>query len=371
SLSGGALEDGGVRYLLRSVGEFQSPAAVADLPLNGQGLQLRDVAQVRYDYPEKTRFDRLDREDAVTLAVYRTSTANDVDVAQAVHRTLETIQTLPGLEALSFFVYHDSSLNILKRLAHLRNTGLVGGGLALLILFLFLRYLRATAILGLAIPISVMATFLIMYFMREAFESPITLNVVSFSGLMLSVGMLVDSSVVVLENIVRHRQLGKSAREARVVGATEVSQAVLVATATSIVVFLPTVFVSKGFTGRILSEFGLVLCAALVASLLVSLSGIPLLSAYLLSPRRARWTPAQGRINQAYGHAIAWTLRYRWLVVGSALVVFGASLALFMTVLLPNRDDTRTPRREMHIRVKAAHSVPFQQVQNTMIEIED
>ncbi len=371
ALSGGALEDGGIRYLLRSVGKFSEPEQIADLPLNRQGLQLRDIAQVRYAYPEKTRFDRLDREEAVTIAVYRTSTANDVDVARSVHRTLDTIQTLPGLETLSLFVYFDSSRNILKRLYHLRNTGLLGGGLALLILFLFLRHLRPTVVLGIAIPISVMATFFLMYMMREAFGSPISLNVVTFSGLMLSVGMLVDSSVVVLENIVRHRQLGKSAREASVVGASEVSQAVLVATATSIVVFLPTIFISRGFLGRVLSEFGMVLCAALVASLIVSLSGIPLLSTHLIAPIRERPERLQSGINRAYGQAIAWTLRHRWWVVSAAFIVFVVSVSLFRNVLLPNRDDTRTPRRDMYIRVKTDHSVPFAKVAAIMVDIED
>ncbi|ETX04339.1 MAG: hypothetical protein ETSY2_29370 [Candidatus Entotheonella gemina] len=371
ALSGGALEDGGVRYLLRSIGEFSTPEQIADLPLNGQGLQLRDIAQVRNAYPDKTRFDRLDREEAVTIAIYRTSTANDVDVARSVHRTLDVIQALPGLQALSLFVYFDSSRNILKRLYHLRNTGLIGGALALLILFLFLRHLRPTVVLGIAIPISVMATFLIMYLLREGLGSPISLNVVTFSGLMLSVGMLVDSSVVVLENIVRHRQLGKSAREASVVGASEVSKAVVVATATSIVVFLPTIFVGQGFMGRILSEFGLVLCAALVASLVVSLSGIPLLSTHLIAPLRERPERLQSGVNRAYGNAIVWTLRHRWWVVLAAIIMFGVSLYLFIVVLLPNRDDTRVPRRDMYIRVKTDHSVPFAKVAATMADIED
>ena len=371
ALSGGALEDGGVRYLLRSAGEFASPEQVADLPLNAQGLKLRDIAEVRYAYPDKTRFDRLDREESLTFAIYRASTANDVEVARSVRRALETIQALPGLEALSLFIYFDSSRSILQRLGHLRNTGLIGGGLALLILFLFLRHVRPTVVLGVAIPISVMATFLLMYLMREALGSPISLNVVTFSALMLSIGMLVDSSVVVLENIVRHRQQGAAARQASVMGAAEVSQAVLVATATSIVVFLPTIFVSRGFIGRILSEFGMVLCAALVASLIVSLSGIPLLSAYVIAPLRERPQRLQSGVNRLYGNAIAWTLRHRWWVVLAAFVIFIVSWRLFVTVLLPNRDNTRTPRRDMSIRVQADHSVSFAKVAQTMADIED
>ncbi len=368
---GGALEDGGVRYLLRSVGELHTPEQIADLPVNAQGLRLRDVARAQYAYPEKIRYDRLDKEDAITITVYQNSTANIVDVARAVHRTLENIQTSPGLESLSLFVFHDSSRDILKRLRKLQRAGLLGGGLALLILLLFLRHLRVTLVLGLAIPISVMATFLLMYLLREGLDSPISLNVVTFSGLMLSVGMLVDNSVVVLENIVRHRQLGKPAHEASLVGAQEVSHAVLVATATSIVVFLPIIFVSADFFSRLMSEFGLVLCAALIASLGVSLSAVPLLSARILAPVQPRPARLQTWLNAGYGKAIGWTLHHRALVILLALAIFGTSWYLFVAVLLPNHDFLRAPRRQMSMTVKTERTVPFSQVKTLMQQVED
>ncbi|ETX04525.1 MAG: hypothetical protein ETSY2_28350, partial [Candidatus Entotheonella gemina] len=225
NLSGGAMEDGGVRYLLRSMGELRSPAELARLPLNARGLRLRDVAQVRYVNPPKTYYRRMDRQEALTIRIYRSDTANVVQVARAVHRVLEAMQQQPGLESLHIFVYHDSSRTILKRLQHLLHSGLIGVGLALLVLWLFLKHLRVTLVLGLVIPISVLTTFLIMYLMREGLGSSISLNVVSLSGLMLSVGMLVDNSVVVLENIFRHRQTGTPAPEASVTGAEEISRA--------------------------------------------------------------------------------------------------------------------------------------------------
>ncbi len=371
TMSGGSVEDGGVRYLVRSVGKLQSPAQLARLPVNAAGLRLRDVARVRYAYPAKKRYDRLDKEEAVTILVYRNSTANVVDVAQAVLQTLEAIQRVPGLEPLSLFVYHDSSRVILRRLKHLQWAGIFGGGLALGVLLLFLRHLRATMILGLAIPISVMATFLLMYLWREGLGSALSLNLVTLSGLMLSVGMLVDSSVVVLENIVRHRQLGKTARAASLAGAQEVSRAVLVATATSLVVFLPTIFVSSGFMGRIMSEFGLVLCAALLASLAVSLSGVPLLSTYLLASAALRPARLQTHLSAGYGQAIHWTLRHRWLVVLLSAGILMVSVYLFTAVLLPNRDSLRVPRRQMNVRVKTSRTIPFSQVKATMEHLAD
>jgi HAE1 family hydrophobic/amphiphilic exporter-1 len=370
TMSGGALEDGGVRYLLRSVGALRTPEQVGELPVHRHGLRLRDVARIRYEYPPKRRYDRLDSEDAVTMRVYRNSTANVVDVARAVRRTLGEVKRLPGLQALSIFIYHDSSQEILKRLRHVQRSGLLGAALALGILFLFLRHVRITLVLGLAIPLSILATFLFMYLMRETLGSSLSLNLVTLSGLMLSVGMLVDNSVVVLENIARHRQQGAEAPRASLVGAQEVGRAVLVATATSMVVFLPTIFVSTDFTSRIMSEFGLVLCAALLASLLISLTGVPLLSARLLASTGLRPVRLQTWLSRTYGNVIAWTLRRRRLVVLLAAAVFGLSLHLYLTILVPKRDFLRAPQRHLQVTVQTARSMPFEQVKATMEHLE-
>ncbi len=370
NLSGGAMEDGGVRYLLRSMGELRSPADMADLPLNARGLRLRDVAQVRYVAPPNTSYHRMDQQEAITIRVYRSDTANVVQVARAVRHTLEAMRQQPGLEPLNIFIYHDSSRVILQRLQHLLHSGLIGVGLALLVLWLFLKHLRVTLVLGLVIPISVLATFLIMYLIREGLGSSISLNVVSLSGLMLSVGMLVDNSVVMLENIFRHRQTGTPAPEASIRGAEEISRAVIVATATSVVVFLPTLFVSGDFWSRIQSEFALVVCAVLIASLGVALTLVPLLSGRVLHRVDAAATPLQTRFTQVYGAAIRWTLRYRWLVVILAAVGFGISLHLFLTEILPNKDLSRTPSRRLRIDIELPRRTPFREIKATMAGLE-
>ncbi len=367
---GGSVEDGGIQYLLRSLGDFQTPDQVADLPVGRQGLRLRDVARVRYAYPPKHRYDRLDREDALTIRVFRSSTANVVGVAREVHEALEVIRQMPKAAPLGIFVFQDSSESILKRLRHLQWAGLLGIGLALGVLLLFLRHLRVTMVLGLVIPISLLTTFLIMYLLREGLGSSISLNLVSLSGLMLSVGMLVDSSVVVLENIFRHRQNGASAREASVRGAQEMSHAVVAATATSLVVFLPTIFVTGDFMGRIMSEFGLVVCAVLIASLGVALTLVPLLSARFLQtddlgvPRSETW------LSSGYGAAIGWTLRYRWAVVGIAAGIFAVSLHFYNTEILANRDVSRSPQRRLTVYVKMPRGLPFASAQALMTHLE-
>lgn len=370
NLSGGAMEDGGVRYLLRSMGELQSPVDVAALPVNAHGLRLRDVAQVRYVAPPKTFYHRMDEQEALTIRIYRSDTANVVQVARAVHQLLEEIQQQPGLEELHIFVYHDSSRTIVQRLHHLLQSGLVGVILALLVLWLFLKHFRVALVLGLVIPISLLATFLIMYLMREGLGSSISLNVVSLSGLMLSVGMLVDNSVVVLENIFRHRQSGTPAKEASIRGTEEISRAVLVATATSVVVFMPTLFVSGDFWSRIQSEFALVVCAVLIASLGVALTLVPLLSSRGLQRVDMSANPMQTRFTQGYGAAIRWTLRYRWLVVILATAIFGGSLHVFINDILPNKDLSRTPSRRLRINVRLPPRTPFQEKKATMEALE-
>ncbi len=370
NLSGGAMEDGGVRYLLRSVGELKSPADIADLPLNARGLRLRDVAQVRYVTPPKARYDRMDQQEAITIRLYRSATANVVNVARDVHRALDAMRQQPGLASLKIFVFHDTSRIILKRLQHLLQSGLIGVGLALLVLWLFLRYLRVTLVLGLVIPISVLTTLLIMYLLREGLGSTISLNVVSLSGLMLSVGMLVDNSVVVLENIFRHRQAGMPAREASVRGAEEISRAVIVATATSVVVFLPTLFVSGDFWNRIQSEFALVVFAVLIASLGVALTLVPLLSARVLHHVEMADTPLQTWFTRVYGTAIRWTLRYRWLVVTLAAIGFAISLHLFINEILANKDSSRTPSRRLSVDVNMPRRTPFREAVATMTALE-
>ena len=370
NLSGGAIEDGGVRYLLRSMGELEGPEAVASLPLNARDLRLSDVARVRYVEPPRTFYNRLDQHDALTIRVYRSDTANVVEVARAVHRTLDAMKQEPGLEPLQIFVYQDSSQVILQRLQHLWHSGLIGIGLALLVLWLFLKHLSVTLVLGLVIPISLLATFLIMYVMREGLGSSVSLNVVSLSGLMLSVGMLVDNSVVVLENIFRHRQSGTSAQEASIRGAEEISRAVVVATATSVVVFLPTLFIRGDFWSRIQSEFALVVCAVLIASLGVALTLVPLLSSRVLHQVGAAATPLQMWFAERYGVAIRWTLRYRWLVVLLSAGVFGMSLHLFLKEILPNKDLSGTPSRRISIDVGVPRRTPFEEINAIMARLE-
>ncbi|RMD92476.1 MAG: efflux RND transporter permease subunit, partial [Calditrichaeota bacterium] len=246
NIAGGTIIDGGRKFNVRTIGEFRTVEEIAQVPISGTHLVLGDVATVKFDFPEKKRFQHLNHRDAIVLNVYKASTANVVDVAKTVKSVVMQLKNDPKYAQLHMQIFRDQSKDILDSLNNLTMAGIFGALLANLMLFIFLRKVRSTLIIGLAIPISIVATFLLMYILRLApFNSEVTINLVSLSGLMFAVGMLVDPAVVVLENIFRHKQdEGLNAHDAAIVGAREVAVAVTSATLTTVIVFVPLVFMS-------------------------------------------------------------------------------------------------------------------------------
>ncbi|HDT14017.1 MAG TPA: efflux RND transporter permease subunit, partial [Candidatus Aminicenantes bacterium] len=285
NISAGYVEEGPMRYAARVPGELKILDDVKGLPVNEQGLKVGDVARVTYDYPVKESYNRMDGRETVSFSINRASHANIVDVCAAVKETMARIKrTEPALHDMKVVYYRDQSEDILRSLNDLTLSGVVGGVFALLILLFFLRKVRTTFIIATAIPIAMVFTFSFMYLYREIFRANITINIISLSGLMMAVGMLVDNSVVVLENIFRLRQeKGMAPREASLKGASEVAHAVASATLSTLVVFVSLSFMSQSGFGRFMQDFALTISLALIASLLVSLTFIPLAASRFLS----------------------------------------------------------------------------------------
>jgi len=350
NLSAGYITDGGRRYIVRAVGEFQTVDEVASLPLKGARIRLRDVAEVRYDFPERTRYQLLDGREAVGIAVYKSSNANLVAVAKRAKEEIERIRKDPRYPGLNIRVIRDRSEEVLKNLFNLRNAGLLGGLLVIFILYFFLRSVRTTLIIALAIPISVLGTFCLMYLDIRLMKSTITLNIVSMSGLMVSLGMLVDPAVVVLENIFRLRHdEGLGAREAAIRGSAEVAVAMLAATATTMCVFISLIFFSKSWMARILRDFALAVCFALAASLAVSLTLIPLMASRMLGRKTARKSLFVRALTALYRRVIGLTLRFRWTTISLAFLLSVFSLYLYSN--LGKSRVHRRPTRRVRIRV--------------------
>ena len=369
NLSAGDIRDGSRKLLVRAVGEFATPREVAALPLNDRGLRLSDVADVEYTFPQKERFNFLNGVEALTVQVNKASTANLLAVVDRVKAELQEIRKLPGAEGVNLRIYSDASEDVRKGLGQLRDAGLVGGGLAVLAVFFFLRRFRTTLLVAVAIPISVVATFVLIYFLRQAGVIDITLNVVSLAGLMLALGMLVDNSIVVVESIFRHRnELGEDARTAALAGTSEVALPIVASTATTICVFLPLIFL--GTEGRFKLYFqsiGITICIVIVASLLVALTVVPMVAALLLRGQEARPSPWIDTVMRGYRRVLSFTLRHRPSFVVVLLLLLWGSWHLFGTI--ERAFSTRSLDREVILKVDTPRQYSVEQIQELYTEL--
>jgi HAE1 family hydrophobic/amphiphilic exporter-1 len=280
---GGTLKDWASVYLVRTLHEFtdldQLRRTVVREGDTGR-VRVEDVAHVRRGHRDRQEITRSRGRETVEIALHREGSTNTIAVAQAIREALDGPPDRADLgllaqldDDLELRFLTDQSVYISAAIGQVWSAALLGGALAILVLYFFLRDPRATAIIGVTIPISVIATFLPMY------KTGVSLNIMSLGGLALGVGMLVDNSIVVLEAIDRRRREGLAAREAASRGAGEVAGAVTAATLTTISVFLPIVFV-RGVAGQLFYDLAVTVCLALLISLVVSLTLIPTLSAF-------------------------------------------------------------------------------------------
>ncbi len=274
NLSGGRLEEGNQRFLVRTLNEFRTVDEFRDAivaTVAGRPVYLRDVATVERGYKEREAITRVSGRESVELGVYKEGDANTVQVANRIERRLERVRAaLP--DDIELTKVYDQSTFISSAVTDVRNAAILGGIIAIIVLFGFLGDARATTIVGIAIPVSVIGTFLLMYM------NDVSLNIMSLGGIALAVGMLVDNSIVVLENIVRKKEQGQDILKAAQNGTAEVASAVVAATLTTIAVFFPMVFIS-GIAGQLFRDQALTVTFALIFSLLVALTVIPMLSA--------------------------------------------------------------------------------------------
>ncbi len=281
NLAGGRLEEGKHTYLVRTLNEFRSVMEIDQVILttqDGKPVYLRDIAEVREGFKERTAITRLNGEEAVEIAIYKEGDANTVTVARQLEQRMHRLaQILP--DNLTLETVADQSVFIEHAVDEVLKAGIIGGLLAIIILYLFLRNLWTTIIISFSIPISVITTFNLMHGLD------ITLNIMSLGGIALGIGLLVDNSIVVLENISRHREQGADGDTAARVGASEVGTAVTASTFTTVAVFFPLVFV-QGIAGQLFKDQALTVTFALLASLWVALTIIPMLAAWGWRSRR-------------------------------------------------------------------------------------
>lgn len=328
--SGGTLEEEGRIYVIKGVGRFTDldqlrgltvayldrSKAPSDLlstdtafdPLKVP-VPLSRVARVYYGDKEVRNLVRINGIEGVGLSVHKEGGSNTVTVSGDVRETLETLsRSLPGV---SFEVVRDQARFISGSIREVQEQALIGALLAVVILFLFLRSFGATLVISLAIPLSIIATFVLMYF------AGLSLNIMTLGGLALGVGLLVDNAIVVIENIFRHLQAGKGRIEAAIDGAGEVGGAIFASTLTTCVVFLPVVFIGD-ITGELLKEQAFTVSISLLCSLVVAMVLIPMLASRVLKQKRADAETVGGELvvrSKAYHGLLGWALSHKLIVV--------------------------------------------------------
>ena len=336
--AGGSLYESEARYLVRARNEFRDLDDIRETVLLSQGgrnVTVGDVAEVIRTHRQREVITRFDGVEAVELAVYKEGDANTVSVARSVRTRLESIaKELPDNVEIASGT--DQSRFIEASIREVLSNALIGGIVAVLVLLLFLKDLRTTLIIAISIPISVVATFFLMY------RTGTTLNIMSLGGLALGVGMLVDSAIVVLEAIVKRREAGDDDTTAARKGASEVGHAVIASTLTTVAVFLPVVFL-EGVAAQLFRDQALTVSFSLLAALAVSLTLIPMMVAIsgrkppMVRPRRS---PTGGRVRRA-GRFVFVTIPA--FVVRALRFVFGGILRV-LGVADPSGDRRLRPR---------------------------
>ncbi len=332
NLPAGRIVERHSEFLLRTLGEFKTLDDIRNTVIGstqtGQPVYLKDVAEVR-DTMKETRFlSRIQGQKGVFLIFNKRSGANTVITAEAVKKELAGIRKVlpPDVE---FFVAMDQSEMIQMVIRRTGNNALVGGILAMFFILVFLRNWRPTVTIFLAIPLSIITTFIAFYL------AGYTINLLTLGGLALGIGMLVDNSVVVIENIFRHMEEGKEKNEAAKKGASEVGMAITASTLTTIAVFFPLIF-AQGITGRMTRGLALAIAFSLIASLFVALTIVPMVASILFKTNNKQDNKEkEQRIVQFekarnfYRNILHRALRRRWWVLGG---VFGLFLLSFVII---------------------------------------
>jgi HAE1 family hydrophobic/amphiphilic exporter-1 len=322
----GQVTDRGMRYTVRALGAFDSVETIGSLPINERGLKLSDIAEIRYEEPPLEFGRHLDGKYAIALNVFKESTANTVDVVRAAMKVIqEDISQDPLLQGIKLFTWDNQADEITNGVRGLTSSGAMGGVMAVAILYFFLRRFTSTVIVSLSIPFSVIAACGVMYFMGK------TLNILSMMGLMLGVGMLVDNAIVVLESIDRRQREEPDARKAALEGAGAVAMAVLASTLTSLIVFLPLIVGGTTELTIWLGEVGIAISLALIASLVASLTMIPLMSAHFLKHKEPKPNRLITWLEDRYVGVLRWTLAHRVKTFLIILAVAGLTAVPFVT----------------------------------------
>ncbi len=380
SLPSGEVDKGSKELIVRTIGEFQSLDDIKHVPFvlpTREVVYLQDLATVEETSKDQTSIGRVNEVPSIGISITKQSTANTVKVSQQVNKEIEQLKA--DHPELTFTFSYDQADYIKKSIANVAETAALSCIIAIFICFLFLRNVASTMIIAISIPTSIVATFILMYF------TGLTMNVLSLSGLAVAIGLLVDDSIVVMENIYRRRDEGIVAMDASIIGTGEVTMPVVAATLTKIAVFLPIVFV-EGIAATMFKEFSYTISFALLCSLLIALTVVPMLCSRLMNTKdmgthlrvgRRRYemrfmngfTKGMAYLTEEYLKFLKYSLHHRKKIMILAVVILITSSVLVAFVggeLMPTSDEG-----SFTITAEMPYGTSLEDTDKTISQIED
>ncbi len=368
NVSGGSITEMGRRYVIKGVGEFENLQEIGHIILTYEyyadgdsvvraPVYLKDVAEIVWQNKEPDNIVRINQERCMAMAIYKETRFNTVKAVDTLLEALERLRaSLPGYELI---IVRNQGTFISRAIDEVQQTALIGICLAVIMLYVFLRRLGVTAIISVAIPISIVATFNLMYF------NGLTLNVMTLGGLALGAGMLVDNAIIVVENIYRQIEAGMPVKEAAVAGVSQVGGAITASTLTTIVVFLPIVYL-HGAAGELFKDQAWTVTFSLLSSLGVAILVIPLLGAKFL---RSRAVKTQSIQFTGYKKLLTRVLdKSVYVIVGAVLLV---GLSLLLLPAIGGEFIPRTDSNNYTVNLRLAEGTELQRTEQTVVNIEN
>ncbi len=349
SVSAGQITQAGQRLRVQPRGELLEIQSLRDLPVNGKGVRLSDIAEVGLQPQRMSYVRQMDGRPSVGVDIYKERSANLVDLSRAVREEIEALKQDPAMRGVDFEVVDDQGQAVVGSLTALAEAGAIGLLLSVVVLYAFLRHWPSTLMVSLAIPICFTMTLGFMYF------TGITLNIISMMGLLLAVGMLVDNAVVVVESIYQEREKYPDRQAlASIIGTRHVAIALSAGTLCHCVVFLPMMFGEKNIISIYLAQLAVTISVSLLASWLVAISLIPMLSARMRTPPALK-SPLITRLQARYARALRWTLLHRgWSVLG--IVLISAASVFPMMNAKGGGDDSSPDEINIYYQWRGAYS---------------
>ena len=366
AVSAGRITDGNQRYSVRPSGEYQSVDDIRNIVVNEEGLRLSDVADIELRSPDRDHGRHLDRKYAIGVAVSKSTGANMVEVTDRVMEEIAEISKLPQMQGINIFDLDNMGESVRDSLSDLLSAGAIGALLALIVLYAFLRQVTTTVIVTASVPFSLLITLGALYFFG------LSLNMLTMMGLMLAIGMLVDNAVVVAESIFRHRALDpENPMKATLKGVNEVGIAVIAGTLTTIIVFVPIMFGAQNDISVFMTHVGITIIVALLASLLIAQTLVPMLAARIEVPPPQKSGSLMDRLTKRYVSSLQWILSHPWKTFGGIVLtcVIGIAPLLLQLVKFDAFPQDVGRRLYMPLHIEGEH--PLERVEANVGTLED